>query len=87
MSTTVVTQDVEVGRRIQNLLEDLPPESLSAVEYFIRFVRHQPNFFNEPYYPTVLVPAPRLDTWSNILPVGYEGDALKDTEALYDEVY
>jgi hypothetical protein len=41
----------------------------------------------KPYrYPTVLMPASSLDVWLNLVPEGYEGDALTDTETLYDEV-
>jgi hypothetical protein len=41
----------------------------------------------KPYrYPTVLVSASSLDMWRNLALSGYEGDALADTEALYDEV-
>jgi len=39
-----------------------------------------------PYiYPTVAVPPSSLDWWLNLIPEGYEGNALADTEALYDE--
>jgi hypothetical protein len=78
-----------------DLLDELPPESLATVEAFIRFVHTQahqgqpvettaeppPRF----RYPTVPVPASSLDAWMNLLPTGYDGDALADTEALYDE--
>jgi len=41
----------------------------------------------KPYrYPTVPMPVSSLDVWMNLLPEGYEGDALADTEALYEEV-
>ncbi len=36
-------------------------------------------------YPTVSVPASSLDGWVNLIE-GYEGDAVTDTEALYEEV-
>ncbi len=40
-----------------------------------------------PYlYPTVENPASSLSAWLNVLPEGYEGDALADSEALYDEL-
>ena len=40
-----------------------------------------------PYlYPTVENPASSLSEWLNVLPDGYEGDALADSEALYDEL-
>ena len=76
------------------LLADLPPESLPVAEQFLQFLqqqarRGQPVKLAEertPYlYPTVALPASSLDAWIGIAPaVG--GDALADTEALYDEV-
>lgn len=84
IDTAVFTQ--EARQRIQNLLKDLPFESLTAIEQFVRFVRYQPYSFSEPNYPTVSLPASSLDAWTNLLSEGYEGDALLDTEALYDEV-
>jgi hypothetical protein len=86
----------QVQNRILPLLEKLPPESLSVVEQFVRFVHElaqkgqvvetvaKPQ--GAPYlYPTVPVPASSLTWWVNLLPEGYDGDALADTEALYDE--
>jgi hypothetical protein len=80
---------------IVDLLDELPPESLATVEAFIRFVHTQAHQGQsaettaEPArrfrYPTVPVPASSLDAWMNLLPTGYDGDALADTEALYDE--
>jgi hypothetical protein len=75
----------EVRQRIQNLLKDLSFESLTVIEQFVRFVHYQPYSFPEPRYPTVSLPASSLDAWTNLLAEGYEGDALLDTEALYDE--
>lgn len=85
--------------RIIPLLDDLPPESLTVVEQFVKFLRDQvrrgrvvvtsPEKKEEspPYrYPTVAAPPSTLDAWVNLVPEGYEGDALADTEALYDEV-
>ena len=40
-----------------------------------------------PYlYPTVENPASSLSAWRDLIPGGCGGDALADTEALYDEV-
>lgn len=83
---------------ILSLLDDLPPESLAMVETFVRFLRDQaqqgrpvvapPELAERPRfrYPTVPVPASSLDKWMDLVPQGYDGDALADTEALYDEV-
>lgn len=85
--------------RIVSLLDGLPPESLSLVERFVQFLREQARRGEPvviastsvreerpPYvYPTVPLPASALDGLIGIMPpVG--GDALADTEALYDEV-
>jgi prevent-host-death family protein len=37
-------------------------------------------------YPTVANPISSLDAWVDLLPEGYDGDAVTDTEALYDAV-
>ena len=83
--------------RIIALLEDLPPESLALVERFIQFLRDQARRGQPvgsvpvrdkrpPYvYPTVPLSASVLDGLIGIMPP-VEGDALADTEALYDEV-
>jgi len=85
--------------RIISLLDDLPPESLTVVEQFVKFLRDQvrrgqavvtsreKKEQSTPYqYPTVTTPPSTLDAWVNLVPEGYEGDALADTEALYGEV-
>jgi hypothetical protein len=79
------------------LLNGLPPESLSVVEQFIRFLQEQGRR-GQPVaivserkgqftyqYPTIGLAPSSLDRWLNLVPEGYEGDALADTEALYDE--
>ncbi len=96
MSSTLSVQSTR--QTILDLLDELPPESLTMVETFIRFIRDQaqrekpgivaPDSAGLPRfrYPTVPVPACSLDKWMDLVPQGYEGDALADTEALYDEV-
>jgi hypothetical protein len=86
-----------VPGRILSLLNDLPEESQTVVEQFVRFLREQARQGqpvvviseqeeHHPYhYPTVPLPPATLDGLVGIMPpVG--GDALADTEALYDEV-
>jgi len=97
MSTHTDSQALQATQsRVLALLGDLPPESLTTVEQFVRFLREQarrkrpvlttPAEEPPPFrYPTVAVPASSLDRWLNLIPEGYEGDALADTEALYDE--
>ncbi len=83
--------------RISAMIEDLPAESVTLVEQFVRLLRQQakksravqPAAGREerpPYlYPTVALPASSLNNWLDLVPEGYEGDALTDTESLYDE--
>jgi hypothetical protein len=80
-------------QKIIALLDDLPADSLPMVETFIRFMQtQQPDKTSEkseqtPWlYPTVPVSPESLMKWTELLTSGYEGDALADTEALYDEV-
>jgi hypothetical protein len=84
------------AKRVESLLRDLPPESILLLEQFADFLREQarqgqPVGFvsgteRTPFrYPTVSLSASKLKELTGILPdVG--GDALADTEALYDEV-
>lgn len=80
---------------IRVLLAELSPDNLAFVEQFVLFLRDRmqspaPLVAREkrvPYlYPTVPVPASKLDAWMNLVPEGYDGDALADSEALYDDV-
>jgi hypothetical protein len=81
--------------QLQALLADLPPDSLPVAEEFLRFLRDQARrgqavklVAERPVYeyPTVALPAASLNNWLNLATDGYDGDALADTEALYDEV-
>jgi len=86
----------EVQSRIGSLLINLPLETLTLVEQFVRFLYEQARrgqtvtVISEqkerpPYlYPTVVLPASTFTGLIGVMPpVG--GDALADTEALYDE--
>ncbi len=98
MSTDVSIQaPVQTAReRILALLDELPPENLITVERFVQFLREQARRGQPlksvqeertPYtYPSVATPPPSLNGWLDLVPEGYEGDALADTESLYDEV-
>ncbi len=81
-------------KRIATLLADMPSDRLAFVEQLVLFLHERtqtpvPFVAREkraPYlYPTVPVPASTLDSWMNLLPNGYDGDALADSEAMYDE--
>ncbi|MEJ5308666.1 MAG: hypothetical protein WHX52_02760 [Anaerolineae bacterium] len=97
--TTLSIQTETAKGAITMLLDDLPPESLPVVRQFIEFLRQQaqqgrsvvttPSTTGEPkapyLYPTITVPASSLEAWGKLLDEGYEGDALADTESLYDK--
>jgi hypothetical protein len=81
---------------ITELLDELPPESLVVLKQFMEFLHEQARRGQpvvaasgteaQPYrYPTVDAPASSLKGWSNLLKEGYDGDALADSESLYDE--
>ena len=72
---------------IAGMLDSLSPESLSAVEQFVRFLHdRQPHLpMADMPYPTKAAPATSLKGWVSLLREGYDGDALADTETLSDE--
>ncbi len=88
--------------RLNKLLDQLPAESLPVVEAFLRFlnrldVEQKSVVLTEPQFvederpsdcrPTVIVaPISTLREVIDILPDGYTGDALSDTQVLYDEI-
>ena len=86
---------VEATRaRIRQLLDELPGEDLLLVERFVIWTHRQasgqgsgaekPGSGAVSYlYPGVFVPAAALDKLVGIVSVG--GDALADSEALYDD--
>ena len=84
MNTPSLTKTTK--QRISALLDELPPESLQAIELFIRFLRQQWPLVSGPRFPTVENQTTSLNAWLDLLPEGCGGDALADTEALYDEV-
>jgi hypothetical protein len=71
--------------RIFTLLDGLSPENLKSVEDFVRFLHQSGQSVSRTRYPTVQNPASSLRAWLDLVPNGYDGDALTDTEALYDE--
>ncbi len=89
--------DTVAHAHLLSMLDELPPEGLKLVEEFVQFLRQQVlkakpaetvavKESQKPYlYPTVTMPAESMRDLIGIMPVGYEGDALEDSEALYDE--
>ena len=92
MSASTLTQTRK--QRICELLDDLPPESLATIEQLVRFLHGQATQAQPAaatsgrestlfHYPTVSLPLTVLDGLVGLMPpVG--GDALAETEALYD---
>lgn len=78
---------VQVAKQtISELLDGLSPQNLRSVEDFVRFLRQQEAPVRGRRYPTVENPPSSLNAWVALATEGYDGDALADTEALYDEV-
>ena len=88
-----------VQQEIQRLLKQLPLDSLKFVLQFTTFlVQQMPNalsFGQNNFKPKqieqnevniVTVPPSSLTGLIGLMPAGYEGDALEDTEALYDDI-
>jgi hypothetical protein len=91
-------QTARIHADLTAILAELPPESVQALEQFARFLREQARRGQpatarrqkgkqQPYlYPTIAVPASSVEKWIGLFPgEGYEGDALEDSEALYDD--
>ena len=99
LELTVKSEEKENIQEIVTLLNDLPTDSLVTVRQFVAFLHQQAHAYpgiDQPLgngkaekpryqYPTVPVPTSKLLELAGILS-GYEGDALADTEALYDDV-
>lgn len=74
-------------QRIQLLLEEIPAETLPIFEQLLLSMRQQkPSAKDKDNLPVVFLPATSLKKWSLLLEEGYEGDALEDTESLYDDI-
>jgi hypothetical protein len=98
MNVATSTRSVEdTKEKIEELLDTLSHDNLVMVQRFIEFLHErtrqgQPIVTKAedekpPYlYPTIENPASSLDAWLDLIPGGCGGDALADTEALYDEV-
>ena len=96
MQDTLTHKNEALQEKILTLIADLPPESLTIIEQFVRFIRaqvenglvidsHNVHKVSPPYlYPTVGVPASIIKDLMGIAPpVG--GDALEDSEKLYND--
>ncbi|MBI3913902.1 MAG: hypothetical protein HY327_06920 [Chloroflexi bacterium] len=91
---TLTKSPEAIKKRIAILLADFPPDRLDFVEQLVLFLHEQTQTpatrvtreKRAPYlYPTVPVSVTTLNAWMNLLPNGYEGDALADSEAVYED--
>lgn len=85
---TDLTQRTALYQAIEMLPEYILPDLARFVE-FLRFktgkVRATVSTESTAYrYPTITLPAETLKDLVGIMPLDFEGDALTDTEALYD---
>lgn len=77
------TLGVCTGEEVRAL--DFTDDRLSIVLQTLSDDRQWDTFEDAPYlYPTVVTPVSNLRALSELLEHGYAGDALADTEALYD---
>lgn len=90
---TVAVPRTEIVEKIVTLLEQLPPGAVMMLQEIFELLARQqsvpvvePAPGMHPYrYSTVVVPADEVLKLAAETPVGYPGDALADTEALYDQ--
>lgn len=85
---TDLAQRTALHQAIEMLPEHILPDLARFIE-FLRFktgeVRSTASTASTPYrYPTITLPATTLHELVGIMPADFEGDALMDTEALYD---
>jgi hypothetical protein len=76
-----------IKEQIIRELDELSPEGLRELHHYIEFLRHKRRERDrepavEAVYPTRFVSAKRLDALTGVINIG--GDALADSEALYD---
>ena len=92
-SQTAARPRTETVEKIVTLLEQLPPGVVMTLQEIFELLAQQQSMTAaertanvHPYrYSTVVVPAGEMLKLADETPVGYPGDALADTEALYDQ--
>ncbi|MEM7124804.1 MAG: hypothetical protein AAF702_00670 [Chloroflexota bacterium] len=80
-----------IQKNIHDIVEQLPLESLRIIQQFALFLQQkepQELLFEKPPTPMkiVTVPASQVMKLAGALPTGYEGNALLDSEAYFDDV-
>ena len=91
MSATLVAVPTNHRDTIQDeivaLLNELPMDAQMTVKQFVMFLSDKSEKQNNQHRTQIItVPASSLIGLTGLLTPGYEGNALEDTEALYDEV-
>ena len=84
--------DLTQRMALHQAIEMLPEYILPDLARFVEFLRFETGEARTPVseaskvyrYPTVTLPAVTLHDLVGIMPSDFEGDALTDTEALYD---
>ena len=85
LSPTENLMNNETYQPLNELLQSLSADAQELVARFARLLQQQ-ALETVVSTPTVTLPAAKLKAFSQLLPQGYAGDALADSEALYDEV-
>ncbi len=70
---------------LNELLHSLPADALELVTAFARLMQSHVAETAVSTTPTVTMPAAKLDIFFQLLTEGYDGDALADSEDLYDD--
>jgi len=74
------------NKSLNELLQTLSDDALELVTAFVQMMQPQAVETAVSNTPTVTLPASALNDFFQLLPEGYEGNALGDSEALYDDV-
>ena len=87
MSVQTADTYLTTKEQIIHKLDGLSPQGLHDLYQYLEFLLHKSQMSEketdrEPVYPARFVPAERLDALTGVVNVG--GDALADSEALYD---
>ena len=91
---TITNSQRDLVTKIVTLFEQLPPDAAVTLHEIFELlslktgtpVRPMPNQAPTTSYPTQIASAAPLLKLSETLNIAYAGDALADTEALYDPV-
>lgn len=89
MATHIKFEEQSIEAEIVAMLHDLSTDAKMTVMQFVRFLHDQkskplPTTANK--LTVVSVPITSLSGFVGLLDPGYEGDALRDTEAYFDDL-